>query len=147
MKDEARILEIPLKEEFHFQFSYGGTSRFFIELSENRRFMGAKCAQCGYVWCPPRIICSRCLGSTEWIEVAGEGEVQCAVPVHTPFGPNLDHLGPSQVSTLIKLDGSDSCLRAIVVPRNGEAVRKGSRVKACFKGAVQTIADFWFEPL
>ncbi|TAK31661.1 MAG: hypothetical protein EPO21_17165 [Chloroflexota bacterium] len=145
MSDETRILEVQIKDEFHFKFSHGGASRFFIELSENRRFMGTRCPQCGHVWCPPRIICSRCLSSTEWVEVRDEGEVLCAVPIHMSLGLDLSHLGSPQVCALIKLDGSDTCFKAIVAPKLGETVQKGSRVRAVFKGTVQTIADFSFE--
>ena len=57
-------LEIPDKMEVVYKYSYGGQSRFFREIRENKRIYGGKCPQCGKVYCPPRAHCSLCYQPT-----------------------------------------------------------------------------------
>ena len=48
-----RPLEIPDKIEISYKYSYGQQSRFFREIRDNQKLYGAKCPQCGWVYCPP----------------------------------------------------------------------------------------------
>ena len=144
--NEKEILEVPIKDAYHYLFSYGGLSPFFKELSENKRFMGAKCPRCDTIWFPPRVNCSKCYCPNEWVRVGSEGEVVCSVIVPTPAA-KFRELGAPLFAAMIKLDGCDSCFKAIVIPKGTEEVQKGARVKPVFKEKIESIADFYFEPI
>jgi len=50
--------------------------RFFKELKEKGRIMGAKCPQCGIVYVPPRMYCERCFSKLEeWVDVGKKGVI------------------------------------------------------------------------
>ena len=52
-------------------------SRFLIELRDNQKFMGIRCAKCNKVYVPPRLTCFSCFSKLdEWVEVANKGTVE-----------------------------------------------------------------------
>lgn len=139
-------LEIPDKMEIFFKYSYGGQSRFFRELRENKRILGAKCAKCGKVYCPPRADCHICYEPTEWVELSGNGTiVSFTIQYYTtsvfikkvPF-----------IVCYIKLDGTDSLLIANMEMDDVQKCRPGMRVEAVFRDERHgTITDFFFRPI
>lgn len=140
MKD-TEIFEVELQDVFNYRFSYGGQSPYFKGL-ENGKLVASKCSQCGFVWLPLRPTCSRCYSSTEIMDLSGEGEVLCSLELVSP-PPHLKHITCPVASSLIRPDGADTCIKAMVVSENG-VFNKGTRVKAKFMGEVKTIADFYF---
>jgi len=140
MKD-AEIFEVELQDVFNYRFSYGGQSPYFKGL-ENGRLIASKCAKYGFVWLPLRPTCSKCYSTTEIMALSGEGEVLCSLELVSP-PPHLKHIKSPVASSLIRPDGADTCIKAMVVSENG-VFAKGTRVKATFMGVVKTIADFYF---
>ena len=140
MKD-AEIFEVTLQDVFNYRFSYGGQSAYFKGL-ENGKLVASKCARCGFVWLPLRPSCSKCYSNTEMMELSGEGEVLCSLELVSP-PPQLAHIRSPVASSLIKPDGADTCIKAMVVSEKG-VFAKGTRVRAKFMGDVKTIADFYF---
>ena len=140
MKD-TDIFEVELQDVFNYRFSYGGQSPYFKGL-ENGKLIASKCSGCGFVWLPLRPTCSKCYSTTETMELSGEGEVLCSL-VLVAAPPQLAHIKSPVASSLIRPDGADTCIKAMVVSENG-VFAKGTRVKAQFKGEVKTIGDFYF---
>jgi hypothetical protein len=57
--------------------------RFFKEMKEKARIMGAKCKKCDLLYVPPRLFCERCFEKLEdWVEVGREGVVHTYTVAH-----------------------------------------------------------------
>ena len=94
-----------------FQYTQGiAGERFLRELMENRRFLGTRCAQCGYTYLPPRLYCERCFVSLEdaWVEVGPRGTVEAITVAHLDLDD--EPLAEPQTMALIRLDGADGLL-------------------------------------
>jgi len=116
-----------------YRYSMGATtSRFFIEIRDNRKIMGIRCPQCDVVFVPPRTTCGRCFSQLhEWIEVGNQGTLETYTQVRytTPAQPAV---APFYYG-IIKLDGADTGLAHIVGDLKGQEPRLGMRVQAVFK--------------
>jgi uncharacterized OB-fold protein len=136
-------LEIPDKMEVVFKYSYGGQSRFFRELRENKVILGAKCPDCGKVFCPPRAHCHQCYEPTEWVELKGTGTVKaCTVQYYTTsvFIKKLPF-----ICAYVRLDGTDTLLMTNMEVDDVSAVREGTKVRAVFREERHgLITDFYF---
>ena len=137
----SEIFEVDFRDVYNYRFSYGGQSGYFKGL-ENGKLTASKCTHCGFVWCPPRPVCSKCYGSAEALELSGEGEILTSIVLVAP-PPRLKHVKSPVASALVKPDGADTCIKAMVVSKTGVFAR-GTRVKAKFMGKIKTIADFYF---
>lgn len=136
-------LEVPDKMEVYFKYSYGGQSRFFRELRENKRIYGAKCPECGKVYCPPRSHCHNCYRETEWVPLEGTGAIVAytvqyqttsAFIKKTPF-----------ICAYVKLDGSDFLMMTNMEVDDVSKICVGTRVRAIFRDVRHgTITDFYF---
>ena len=54
-KENFQAHEIRDRIKIDYKYTYGGQSKFFIELMNNKKLLGTKCIKCGKVWMPPRI--------------------------------------------------------------------------------------------
>ncbi len=115
--------------EVSYRWSAGvAGSRFFRELRDTGRIMGARCPSCARVLVPPRIFCEECfVETTDWIEVGPGGEVMTFA--ESFFGLQGQKLDEAWYIGIIRLDGSDGGLFHRLVPE-GEPVRIGGRVEA-----------------
>jgi len=139
-------LEIPDKMEIFFKYSLGRQSRFFRELRENRKIYGARCTQCGKVFCPPRSDCHLCYKPTDWVPLPGTGVIKaCTVQYYTtsvfikkvPF-----------VCAYVQLDGTDTLLMTNMEVEDVSRIKAGTRVKAVFREERHgAITDFYFRPI
>jgi len=135
-----------------YLYSYGGISRFFREIVENRQIMGTRCPTCAKVWCPPRTHCSDCYVATTWIPLSGEGVVRSAINCYyVPTNYSLHkYLHMPYVLALVQLDGADTCLHSVVhvdEPVLG-SVKPGMRVRAVFREQREgRLTDFYFAPI
>ena len=59
------------------QYTYGiAGERFFREIKDNGKLMGARCKKCHLLYMPPRIYCERCFSELEeWCEIEGKGRI------------------------------------------------------------------------
>jgi uncharacterized OB-fold protein len=116
-----------------YRYSMGATtSRFFIEIRDNRKIMGIRCPQCDVVFVPPRTTCGRCFSQLhEWVEVGNQGTLETYTQVRytTPVQPAA---APFYYG-IIKLDGADTALAHLVGGLNGQEPRIGMRVQAVFR--------------
>ena len=116
-----------------YRYSMGATtSRFFIEIRDNRKIMGIRCPQCDVVFVPPRTTCGRCFSQLhEWIEVGNQGTLETYTQVRytTPVQPAE---APFYYG-IIKLDGADTGLAHLVGGLQGQEPRMGMRLQAVFR--------------
>lgn len=146
LKGKADInspLEVPDIMSIRYKYSYGGQSRFFRELRDNARIMGAKCTKCGMVYCPPRTDCSDCYEPTEWVELSNEGTVITRTKVHFSTSQFLSSVPYN--CAYIKLDGADTWMFQNI---DAEEINPGDRVKAVFREKrTGHMSDFVFKPI
>lgn len=130
--------------EYHWSAGVAG-SRFFTELRDSGRIMGAKCPQCERVLVPPRIFCEECFVDTdEWVEVSKQGEVLTYAESY--FGLQGQRLEEPWYIGIVKLDGADGGLFHRLVAENGAQIAIGGRVEAVLaedrKGHILDIEHF-----
>jgi len=136
-------LEVPDFMSTRYKYSYGGQSRFFRELRDNAKIVGAKCTKCGMVYCPPRTDCSECYVPNEFVPVASEGTVMTCTKVHFSTSSFLSSVPYN--CAYIKLDGADTWMFQNI---DAEDVKPGDRVKAVFrKNRTGHMSDFVFKPV
>ncbi len=149
MTDPDRPFEIRDQIVNDYLFSYGGVSRFFRELVENRTIMGTRCPKCAKVWCPPRHYCSDCYEKTSWTALPGEGVVRAVTYCYyVPSNYSLHrYVNMPYVLAMVQLDGADTCIESVVhvdevvVGR----VKPGMRVRAVFRERREgRLTDFYF---
>jgi uncharacterized OB-fold protein len=126
---------------YNYRLSYGGQSPYFKGL-ERGKLLASKCTRCGFVWLPLRPMCSKCYSEALVQELTGEGEILTSLTLGTP-PPRLRHVKSPVASALIRADGADTCIKAMVVSKSGDFA-KGHRVKARYMSKIRTIADFYF---
>lgn len=87
------------------QYTFGiAGERFFRDIKDKGRIMGAKCAACNLVYVPPRIYCERCFGElAEWLEIPNRGVVHTFTVAHADLDGN--RLKEPIVVALVKFDG------------------------------------------
>ena len=139
-------LEIPDRIDMNYRYSYGGISRFFRELKENRRILGSRCSRCKKTYLPPRVNCPVCYCSTRWIELGTEGTIVTCTTVFyatsrffskTPF-----------ICAYVRVDGADTLLLQNVILEDVTRARPGMRVRAVFRRQRKAeISDFFFVPV
>ena len=78
--------------------------RFFKEVKENGRIMGAKCPGCNIVYLPPRLYCEKCFEKLEeWVDLGKKGVIH-TFTVAT-MDVNGSKLEEPVIYALIKFDG------------------------------------------
>lgn len=139
-------LEVPDKMEIFFKYSLGEQSRFFRELRENMRILGARCNSCSKVYCPPRSHCARCYSKTEWVELPGTGTVVACTVQHYSTSAFIKKV--PFICAYIRLDGSDFLLMANMEVEDVTRIHPGTRVQAVFREERHgAITDFFFKPV
>ncbi len=125
------------------------SERFLTEIKERKKFLGAKCPECGRVYVPPRAVCGRCYtGMDELVQVADEGEiVACAIVEFGFVDPSTGIERPVPYGTaFIRLDGADTALSHFLDCVDRKRVKVGARVKAVFEekrtGSIMDIKYF-----
>ncbi len=133
------------------RYTYGvAGERFFREIKDNARIMGARCPKCDVLYVPPRLYCERCFAHLdEWVEVPPRGVVHTFSVVYQDLDENP--LDTPEIIAFVELDGTDGGL----VHRLGEVepddVYVGLPVEAVFKDAAEregAITDIlYFRPI
>lgn len=110
--------------------------KFFREIKDNARIVGARCEACGLTYVPATMFCERCFAELdEWVEIASRGEIF----TYTVLYRDLDEkpLDPPAVLAYVKLDGSDGGLVHYLGEIDPECVCIGMEVEAVFKDAAE----------
>jgi len=115
------------------QYTYGiAGERFFREIKDNARILGARCEKCNLVYVPPRIYCERCFEELkEWHEIENKGEIY----TYTIGWIDLDgsRLEEPVILALVKFDGVYGGLVHRIGEVSAEKVMIGMKVAAVFK--------------
>ena len=129
---EPRIaVDFPIK--LPVKIGVGATSsKFLIELRDNKRIMGIKCPTCNKVYMPPRSACPVCLSKMEdWVELSGEGALVTYTVVY--YREEYQPVEPPIIFGIIQLDGADTGLCHLISEIDPENVKTGMRVEPVFK--------------
>lgn len=139
-------LEIPDKMETFYKYSYGKQSRFFRELRDGKRILGAKCPKCGRVYCPPRGDCHLCYVPTEWVELSGKGSIVSYTIQYVSTSAFIKKV--PFICCYVRLDGTNSLLMTNMEMEDVNQCRPGMRVEAVFRDERHgLITDFYFRPV
>ena len=115
------------------QYTYGiAGERFFREIKDNGKIMGAKCEACDLLYVPPRIFCERCFGALEdWVDVGTTGKVL----TYTVSYFDLDDapLPEPVIVAMVQIDGADGGLVHKLGEISPKQVEFGMPVEAVFK--------------
>ncbi|HEC39796.1 MAG TPA: hypothetical protein ENI29_16275 [bacterium] len=147
MSDKFQAHEFRDIMKINYKYTMGGQSKFFIELMENKKILGTKCTKCAKIWIPPRINCSECYVSADWVELKHTGVIDVSTIVWYTTSEFVKNI-PYGVA-YVKLDGADTSLLQGIFSENlvPSKIRKGSRVKAVFKKEREgKMTDFFFVP-
>lgn len=123
-------------------------SRFLIELRDNKKIMGTRCAECSQVYVPARSVCKYCYAQLDdWVEVSDVGTLQ----TYTVDGHSnaVQPVKPPIIYGIILLDGATTGLVHMLSEVDFEKLVIGMRVKAVFaEKRVGSILDIkYFKPL
>jgi len=122
--------EIPL----NYIYTVGRAGeRFFREIMENGRIIGARCDNCKKTYVPPRIYCEDCFARLEsnYVEVSTQGTVHTYMVCYRAMDGS-PHEKPSIIA-MVRLDGADGGLIHFLGEVEPEEVQIGMRVEAVFK--------------
>ncbi len=121
--------EIPVYAQYTFGIA---GERFFREIKDNGRIMGAKCDKCNLVYLPPRIYCERCFSElTEWVEIPNKGVVHTFSVSYVDLDGN--RLSQPVIIALVKFDGIHGGLVHRLGEIEPEKVKIGMSVEIVFK--------------
>ncbi len=108
-----------------------GSARYWREIPQRYRYEAAKCAKCGKVFFPPRLVCSSCQGREfTKVTLAQAGTVETFTVIHvapTGFGDQT----PYAVG-IVKLDDGVK-LTAQIVDCELDKLAIGDRVRLEFR--------------
>jgi uncharacterized OB-fold protein len=124
-------------------------SKFFKELSENRKFLGIKCPECNKVYIPPRRVCGKCfVEMTDFVEVGPKGKIGTFTILRYEFiDPETGEQKPVPYGYgFIHLDGADTLFQHYIDIDDESKIKIGARVEPVFseekKGTIKDILYF-----
>jgi uncharacterized OB-fold protein len=135
-----------------YEHALGETaSWFFVQIRDNAKIYGRRCAKSGRVLVPPRAFSDQTMEpTTEWVEVGPGGRIEASTIVYEAF-QNLPP--PPYAFGYVLLDGADTAIGGffrgvdLVEPQAAASVLKvGRQVTTVFASKRKgDILDFWFE--
>jgi len=126
-------------------------SYFYVQLRDNAKIFGRRCAKSGKVLVPPRAFSDETLQpTTEWVEVGPGGKIEAFTMVYEQFN-NLPP--PPYAFGYVLLDGADTAIggyfKGVDLADPAKAAEKlaiGTRVMTKFaEKRTGDVLDFWFE--
>jgi len=124
--------------------------RFFKEIKQNGRIVGAKCRRCGIIYVPPRMYCERCFEKLEdWMDVGRRGTVHTFTIAHVDVdGSKLE---VPTMYAMIKIDGTDGGLVHKLGEIHPDDVKFDMKVEAVLKPKNQRVGSIndikYFKPV
>jgi uncharacterized OB-fold protein len=126
-------------------------SWFYVQIRDNAKIYGRRCAESGRVLVPPRSFSDQTLQpTTEWVEVGPGGRIEAFTIVYEQF-QNLPD--PPYAFGYVLLDGADTAMggffKAIDLTDPAVAAAKmkiGTRIITRFEEQrTGDVLDFWYE--
>lgn len=121
-----------LEYDFRWHLGYYW-SKFLAELRDNKRFMGVKCPECGWVYMPPREVCGKCfMAMNEWVEVGPEGTLEGFTIVRFPYiDPNNGGMKEVPFTSIwVTLDGANTRMMHFCNEHDERNLEVGMRMRA-----------------
>ncbi|UCD85687.1 MAG: Zn-ribbon domain-containing OB-fold protein [Deltaproteobacteria bacterium] len=137
-KEEKELLTVhsSIDAEQPYHYSAGRyRSRFFVELRDNRKFIGVRCPNCRRVYSPPKEVCGSCFRKMEEpVDVGPQGTIITFTIVRFGFvDPETGTKKPvPYASGCIQLDGADNTISHFIGYDDESKVRVGARVEPVF---------------
>ncbi|MGD8565326.1 MAG: Zn-ribbon domain-containing OB-fold protein [Candidatus Bathyarchaeota archaeon] len=136
--------------EADYMYSLGvAGERFFKEIKENARIMGAKCPRCNVIHVPARMYCEKCFTKLkEWVDVGTKGTIYTfTVATINNDGKKLDK---PEIYAFIKFAGTCGGLIHKIGESEPEKIKINMKVEAVFKPSLErkaSITDIkYFKP-
>ena len=127
--------EMTIKGEIQINYNWSvgkAGERFFTELKDSKRIMGARCRKCSRVLVPPRIFCEECfVDDMEWVEVEPRGTLVTFGDSY--FSTDGKRLKEPWILGIVKLNGSDGGLIHFIGEAKAEDLKIGMPMEAIFK--------------
>jgi len=133
------------------------TERFLDRFTANlakKKIFGARCSNCGTVFVPPVVVCTRCHSrmsldkDQDWIWVSDMGTVIAYSISYLAVGDGLQARAPEKrpLFILVHLDGTDTDIFAELIDTVEEKIKVGMRVQVAWsevpKGDLSDILFF-----
>ncbi len=124
--------------------------RFFREIKENGRIMGAKCEKCGVIYLPPRLYCEACFSELkEWVDLGTRGYIYTyTISYVDEEGKPLEK---PVIYAIIRMDGVVGGILHKIGEVEPEEVEIGMEVEAVLKPPEQRKASIndilYFKPV
>ncbi|MFX1379807.1 MAG: Zn-ribbon domain-containing OB-fold protein [Promethearchaeota archaeon] len=147
MNEEFQNHQIRDIIKINYKYTMGGQSKFFIELMKNKKLLGTKCTKCGKTWMPPRINCSDCYTTADWVELKQTGTIEVSTIVWYTTSAFIKAI-PYGIG-FIKLDNAETALLQGIFSENlvPSKIKKGKKVRAVFNREREgKMTDFFFVP-
>ena len=131
--DMRKVIHWPGHMETDYIYTLGiAGEKFFVEIKENGRILGAKCKRCGNTFVPPRLYCEKCFDKlTEWVNLGSKGTVYTFTVAYIDIkGAKLKE---PVIYALIKFDEAEGGLVHKLAEVRPCEVKVGMRVEAMFK--------------
>ena len=152
-QSEIVLTKAPVPLVFGFRWSVGEMMEKFIKTLGDRKILGARCPECGYVYVPPRWRCGKChakLGEENLTELSGKGILLSYATAYVELdgvGSFRDLSEPKPIGA-IKLDGADSTLFMPLGQVKPEVLKEGMKVEVVWREETKgELADIrYFKP-
>lgn len=149
MAKEKTGMHIKGDIKVNYEWSLGKAGeRFFTELRDHKKIMGAKCRQCGRILVPPRIFCEECfVDDMEWVQVEPRGTLLTFGDCY--FSTDGKKLKDPWMLGIIRLNGSDGGLIHFIGEARPEELHIGMPMEIVFKDKPEgNILDIlYFKPV
>lgn len=127
--------EMTIKGEIQINYNWSvgkAGERFFTELKDSKRIIGARCRKCSRVLVPPRIFCEECfVDDMEWVEVEPRGTLVTFGDSY--FSTDGKRLKEPWILGIVKLNGSDGGLIHFIGEATAEDLKIGMPMEAVFR--------------
>ncbi len=146
MSKKKPTMTISGQIQIDYEWSVGKAGeRFFTELKDHKRIMGARCRSCGRVMIPPRIFCEECFVDTiDWVEVEPKGTLVTFGDCY--FSTDGKRLDEPWILGIVRLNGSDGGLIHFIREARAEELKIGMPMEIVFnddrKGNILDISHF-----
>jgi len=130
--DLVRVSGVPYIAAF--AWSVGIPMEKFIKALAEKKLLGSKCPQCGYVYSPPRNRCGQChtvIGDKDILELSGKGTLLSYTVAHVKLdgAGNFKDLEKPEVIGAVKLDGADSTIFMLLDQAAPKDLKPGLKVE------------------
>jgi len=153
-QSEIVLTKAPVPLVFGFQWSVGEMMEKFIKTLADRKILGARCPECGYVYVPPRWRCGKCYAKIKegnLTELSGKGTLLSYTTAYVELdgAGNFKELSEPKPIGAIKLEGTDSTVFMPLGEVKPVDLKEGMKVEVVWREETKgELADInYFRPV